>query len=332
MLRRRRSSSRRNRPWKSLPRRSPHSRMKALPCLARPTIRGRPWMRTCTTREQPRTRCVRCGEPGKRGMNIHEYQAKDVLRGFDVPVPRGRPAFSVDEAVRCAEALGGTAWVVKAQIHAGGRGKGGGVKLVRSLDDVRSEAQRMLGMTLVTKQTGPHGRVVHRLYVEEASDIARELYLSALVDRAIGRIAFIASIAGGMDIEDVARASPEKIATFHVDPAAGYSAFIGRNIAHALGLEGEQARQAVALVEQLYAAYVAKDMSLLEINPLVVTKDGRVVCLDAKIVFDDNALFRHADVQNLRDPDEEDPSERAAARYDLSYIKLAASIGCMVNG
>jgi len=265
-------------------------------------------------------------------MNIHEYQAKDVLRGFDVPVPRGRPAFSVDEAVRCAEALGGTAWVVKAQIHAGGRGKGGGVKLVRSLDDVRSEAQRMLGMTLVTKQTGPHGRVVHRLYVEEASDIARELYLSALVDRAIGRIAFIASIAGGMDIEDVARASPEKIATFHVDPAAGYSAFIGRNIAHALGLEGEQARQAVALVEQLYAAYVAKDMSLLEINPLVVTKDGRVVCLDAKIVFDDNALFRHADVQNLRDPDEEDPSERAAARYDLSYIKLDGSIGCMVNG
>jgi succinyl-CoA synthetase beta subunit len=265
-------------------------------------------------------------------MNIHEYQAKAVLGAFGVPVPRGRPAFSVDEAVRCAEAMGGNTWVVKAQIHAGGRGKGGGVKVVHSLDEVRAEAQRMMGMTLVTKQTGPHGRIVHRLYIEEASDIARELYLSALVDRGNGRIAFIASREGGMDIEEVARNTPEKILTFHVDPASGYSGFIGHSIAHELKLEGDQAKQAAALVEDLYAAYVAKDMSLLEINPLVVTKAGRVLCLDAKIVFDDNALFRHADVQNLRDPEEEDPSERAAAKYDLSYIKLDGSIGCMVNG
>jgi succinyl-CoA synthetase beta subunit len=265
-------------------------------------------------------------------MNIHEYQAKEVLRGFGVPVPRGIAAFSVDEAVKAAEELGGPVWVVKAQIHAGGRGKGGGVKVVKSLDDVRREAERMLGMTLVTHQTGPHGRVVRRLYIEDGSAIARELYLSALVDRGSSRIAFIASTEGGMDIEAVAKETPEKIQTFTVDPAAGYSPYVGLEIATALNLHGDQAKQCGALIRQLYEAFLAKDMSLLEINPLVVTKDGHVICLDAKINFDDNALFRHKDVAALRDPDEEDPMEREAAKYELSYVKLDGSIGCMVNG
>ena len=265
-------------------------------------------------------------------MNIHEYQAKDVLRQFGAPVPRGKAAFSVAEAVAAAKELGGPVWVVKAQIHAGGRGKGGGVKLVRSPDDVAKEAERMLGMTLVTHQTGPHGRVVRRLYIEEGSDIARELYLSALVDRTTSRIAFIASTEGGMDIEEVAKKTPEKIVTFQIDPAAGYSAHTGRAIAAALKLGGDQSKQIVALIESLYRAFIAKDMSLLEINPLVVTKSGQVICLDAKVNFDDNALERHRDVQALRDPDEEDPSEREAAKYDLNYIKLDGSIGCMVNG
>jgi succinyl-CoA synthetase beta subunit len=265
-------------------------------------------------------------------MNIHEYQAKTVLKGFGVSVPRGLPAFTVDEAVKAAEQLGGPVWVVKAQIHAGGRGKGGGVKVVRSIEDVRKEATRMLGMTLVTHQTGPHGRVVRRLYVEEGSSIERELYLSALVDRETSRIAFIASTEGGMDIEQVAKTTPEKILTFQVEPAAGYQPYVGRNIATALKLKGEQAKQCGKLIEGLYNAFSAKDMSLLEINPLVVTKDGQVICLDAKINFDDNALFRHKDVAELRDPDEEDPTEREAAKYDLSYVKLDGSIGCMVNG
>jgi succinyl-CoA synthetase beta subunit len=265
-------------------------------------------------------------------MNIHEYQAKEVLRAFGAPTPKGKPAFSVDEAVAAAKELGGPVWVVKAQIHAGGRGKGGGVKLVRSLEDVAKEAKRMLGMTLVTHQTGPHGRVVRRLYIEEGSDIGRELYLSALVDRATSRVAFIASIEGGMDIEEVAKKTPEKIVTFQVDPTAGYSPHTGRAIAAALMLEGEQSKQTVGLIESLYNAFTAKDMSLLEINPLVVTKAGQVICLDAKVNFDDNALYRHRDVQTLRDPDEEDPTEREAAKYDLNYIKLDGSIGCMVNG
>ena len=265
-------------------------------------------------------------------MNIHEYQAKEVLRGFGVPVPRGMPAFSVDEAVKAAEELGGPVWVVKAQIHAGGRGKGGGVKVVRSLEDVRKEATRMLGMTLVTHQTGPHGRVVRRLYIEDGSAIARELYLSALVDRATSRVAFIASTEGGMDIEEVAKSSPDRILTFQVEPAAGYQPYVGRDIAAALKLSGDEAKQCGRLVEGLYNAFLAKDMSLLEINPLVVTKDGKVVCLDAKINFDDNSLFRHKDVTELRDPEEEDPTEREAAKYDLSYVKLDGSIGCMVNG
>src|SRR6185312_8363349 len=265
-------------------------------------------------------------------MNIHEYQAKEVLRAYGAPTPRGRAAFSVDEAVAAAQELGGPIWVVKAQIHAGGRGKGGGVKVVRSLDEVKREATRMLGMVLVTHQTGPHGRVVRRLYIEDGSDIARELYLSALVDRETSRIAFIVSTEGGMDIEEVAKTAPGKIQTFRIDPAAGFGAHTGRAIAAALNLVGDQAKQTGAVVEAVYNAFIGKDMSLLEINPLVVTKAGQVICLDAKINFDDNALYRHRDVQALRDPDEEDPTEREAAKYDLNYIKLDGSIGCMVNG
>jgi succinyl-CoA synthetase beta subunit len=265
-------------------------------------------------------------------MNIHEYQAKEILRAFGAPVPRGLPAFSVEEAVHAAKELGGPVWVVKAQIHAGGRGKGGGVKVVKSLEDVEKEARRMLGMTLVTHQTGPAGRVVKRLYIEDGSAIERELYLSALVDRATSRIAFIASTEGGMDIEEVAHKTPDKIATFQVEPAAGYSPYVGVEIATALKLKGDQIKQSGALIKSIYDAFVAKDMSLLEINPLVVTKDGKVVCLDAKINFDDNALYRHKDVAELRDYGEEDPTEVEASRYDLSYIKLDGTIGCMVNG
>ena len=265
-------------------------------------------------------------------MNIHEYQAKELLRGFGVPVPKGQPAFTVEEAVKAAEALGGPVWVVKAQIHAGGRGKGGGVKVVKSIADVRKEAERMLGMTLVTHQTGPAGRLVKRLYIEDGSAIDRELYLSALVDRATSRIAFIVSTEGGMDIEEVAHSTPDKIHTFQIEPAAGYSPYVGNEIAHALGLKGDQAKQTGKLVKSLYEAFIAKDMSMLEINPLVVTKDGNIICLDAKVNFDSNALYRHKDVQDLRDLDEEDPAEVEASKYDLSYIKLDGEIGCMVNG
>ena len=265
-------------------------------------------------------------------MNIHEYQAKQVLSQFGVPVPRGHVAFSADEAVKAAEELGGPVWVVKAQIHAGGRGKGGGVKLVKSIDEVREEATRMLGMTLVTHQTGPEGKEVGRVYIEEGSDIARELYLSALVDRATSRVSFIASTEGGMDIEEVAEKTPEKIITVSVDPAAGISGHHARQIAFALGLEGEQVKQATKLIANLYKAFVEKDMSLLEINPLVVTGAGDLVCLDAKVNFDSNALYRHADIVELRDLAEEDPAEIEASKYDLSYIKLDGKIGCMVNG
>jgi succinyl-CoA synthetase beta subunit len=265
-------------------------------------------------------------------MNIHEYQAKEILRSFGTPVPRGKAAFSVDEAVAAARELPGPVWVVKAQIHAGGRGKGGGVKVVKSIADVEKEAKRMLGMTLVTHQTGPQGREVKRLYIEDGSAIARELYLSALVDRATSRIAFIVSTEGGMDIEEVAHKTPERIATFQIEPAAGYSPYIGNQIAAALQLKGDEIKQCGAVVKSLYDAFVAKDMSLLEINPLVVTKSGQIICLDAKINFDDNALYRHKDVQALRDLGEEDPTEVEASKYDLSYIKLDGSIGCMVNG
>jgi succinyl-CoA synthetase beta subunit len=265
-------------------------------------------------------------------MNIHEYQAKAVLAKYGVAVPRGFPAFSPEEAVEGAKKLGGPVYVVKAQIHAGGRGKAGGVKVVKSLEDVKKEATRLLGSTLVTHQTGPAGKQVNRLYVEEGSQIARELYLSVLVDRSTSRIAFIASTEGGMDIEEVAHKTPEKILTFSIDPASGISSFHGRKVAFALGLEGDLNAQGVALVEKLYKAFVAEDMSQLEINPLVVTGDNKLICLDAKVGFDDNALYRHKDIVELRDITEEDPAEVEASKYDLNYVKLDGKIGCMVNG
>jgi succinyl-CoA synthetase beta subunit len=265
-------------------------------------------------------------------MNIHEYQAKAVLREFGVPTPRGLPAFTVDEAVRAAHQLGGPVWVVKAQIHAGGRGKAGGVKVVKSIDDVQKEAQRLLGSTLVTNQTGPAGRQVRRTYIEEGSAIDREFYLSALVDRASGCIALVVSTEGGMDIEKVAHDTPDKITTLTIDPATGIMPHHGRRVAQALGLSNDLAKQAETLVNKLYAAFVAKDMSLLEVNPLVVTKDGQLICLDAKIGFDDNALYRHTDVAALRDLNEEDDKEIEASKYDLSYVALEGTIGCMVNG
>ena len=265
-------------------------------------------------------------------MNIHEYQAKAVLREFGVETPRGHAAFSVDEAVKAAEELGGPVWVVKAQIHAGGRGKGGGVKVVKSIDEVKAESERILGMQLITHQTGPEGKQVNRLYVEDGSAIARELYLSCLVDRETSRIAFIASTEGGMDIEQVAHDTPEKILTINVDPAAGYSPYIGRDIAFALKLEGDQIKQCVKLISNLYTAFVAKDMSLLEINPLVVTEAGDLLCLDAKVNFDDNAVERHKDIMELRDLSEEDDKEIEASKHDLSYVALDGTIGCMVNG
>ncbi len=265
-------------------------------------------------------------------MNIHEYQAKAVLAKYGVAVPRGIPAFTPEEAVAAAQKLGGPVYVVKAQIHAGGRGKAGGVKVVKSVDDVKAEATRLLGSTLVTHQTGPAGKQVNRLYVEEGSSIARELYLSVLVDRATSRIAFIASTEGGMDIEEVAHKTPEKILTFSIDPASGISSFHGRKVAFALGLEGDLNAQGVDLVQKLYNAFVAEDMSQLEINPLVVTGDNKLVCLDAKVGFDDNALYRHKDIVELRDITEEDPAEVEASKYDLNYVKLDGKIGCMVNG
>jgi succinyl-CoA synthetase beta subunit len=265
-------------------------------------------------------------------MNIHEYQGKAVLREFGVPVPRGLPAFSVDEAVKAATELATPVVVVKAQIHAGGRGKAGGVKVVKSVDDVRKEATRLLGSTLVTHQTGPHGKQVNRLYIEEGSLIDREFYLSALVDRESSRIAFVVSTAGGMDIEAVAHATPEKIMTFSVDPATGVMPHHGRRVAQTLGLAGELSKQVQSLVGKLYAAFVAKDMSLLEINPLVVTKSGELICLDAKIGFDDNALYRHPEIMALRDLTEEDEKEVEASKYDLNYVALDGTIGCMVNG
>ncbi len=265
-------------------------------------------------------------------MNIHEYQAKAVLKGFGVSVPRGGIAFSPDEAVQHAESLGGPVWVVKAQIHAGGRGKGGGVKVVKSVEDVRAEADRMLGMTLITHQTGPEGKEVGRVYIEEGSEIESELYLSILVDRATSKVSFIASTEGGMDIEEVAAETPEKILTVGVDPIAGITDANGQEIAAALELTGNQVDQCVTLVKNLYKAFVDTDMSLLEINPLVVNSAGDLICLDAKVNFDSNALYRHDDIVELRDLSEEDPAEVEASKYDLSYVKLDGSIGCMVNG
>jgi succinyl-CoA synthetase beta subunit len=275
-------------------------------------------------------------------MNIHEYQAKAVLQEFGLPVSRGTAIFSADEAQAAAQDLGGPLWVVKSQIHAGGRGKGrfqepeagdqGGVRLARSLAEVTTFARQMLGRTLVTVQTGAAGKQVNRLYLEDGSDIASEFYLSALVDRATGRVAFVVSTEGGMDIEQVAHATPEKIVTFAVDPATGVMPHHGRTVAKALGLSGGLARQAEDVVAKLYTAFVAKDMAMLEINPLVVTKDGQLRCLDAKISFDPNALYRHPDIVALRDLTEEDPKEIAASKHDLAYIALDGTIGCMVNG
>jgi succinyl-CoA synthetase beta subunit len=265
-------------------------------------------------------------------MNIHEYQGKAVLRAFGVPVPRGHAAFSVDEAVKAATDLGTPVVVVKAQIHAGGRGKAGGVKVVKSVADVKKEAERLLGSILVTHQTGPHGKQVNRLYIEEGSAIDRELYLSALVDRESSRVAFVASAAGGVNIEEVAHETPEKITTVTVDPVTGVCPFHVRLIGGALGLGPDLQKQLSALLTGLYKAFVEKDMSLLEINPLIVTKGGQLLCLDAKIGFDDNALYRHPDIQALRDLTEEDEKEIEASKFDLNYVALDGTIGCMVNG
>src|SRR5690242_11555826 len=265
-------------------------------------------------------------------MNIHEYQAKAVLREFGVPVPRGAPAFSVEEAVNGAQELGGPVWVVKARIHAGGRGKAGGVKVVKSIDDVKKEATRLLGSTLVTHQTGPKGKQVNRLYVEEGSAIDREFYLSMLLDRETSRVALVVSTEGGMDIEQVAHDTPDKITTIQVDPVANICPHHVRAAAQALKLDADLTKQLSPLLTNLYKAFVDVDMSLLEINPLVVTKDKKLICLDAKVSFDDNALYAHPDIAALRDETEEDEKEIQASKYELNYIALDGTIGCMVNG
>jgi succinyl-CoA synthetase beta subunit len=265
-------------------------------------------------------------------MNIHEHQAKELLAGFGVPVPRGTAAFTVDDAVAAANALGGPVWVVKAQIHAGGRGKAGGVKVVSSIDDVRQTATTLLGKTLVTHQTGPQGREVKRLYVEEGCDIADELYLSLLVDRGSSRVTIIASSEGGMDIEEVAASQPEKILSVSIDPATGLQPHHWRRLAQVMGISGTTAKQLPKFLSGLVNAFGTLDASLVEINPLVVTGSGDLLALDAKMSFDDNALYRHADVMALRDLAEEDPAEVRASEFDLNYIKLDGNIGCMVNG
>ena len=275
-------------------------------------------------------------------MNIHEYQAKALLKTYGLPVAAGVPITSAADAASAAASLPGPLYVVKSQIHAGGRGKGkfkelapdakGGVRLAKSIDDVKTFAQQMLGATLVTIQTGEHGKQVNRLYIEDGSDIEKEFYLSALVDRETSEIAFVVSTEGGMDIEEVAHKTPEKIITFSVDPATGVMPHHGRTVAQALGLKGELAKQAEKLIAQLYTAFVAKDMAMLEINPLIITKDGNLRCLDAKVSFDSNSLYRHPDVVALRDTTEEDAKEIEASKYDLAYIALDGTIGCMVNG
>jgi len=265
-------------------------------------------------------------------MNIHEYQAKALISKYGVATPPGHVAYTPEEAVQAAQKLGGNVWVVKAQIHAGGRGKAGGVKVVKSVEDVKATAQKMLGMTLVTHQTGPAGKVVKRIYVEGGCDIKRELYLGMLVDRATSRITIMASAEGGVEIEEVAAKTPEKILKVAVDPATGIQPFHTRKIAFFLGLEGNQIASAAKFITAMYSAFNALDCSIVEINPLVVTGAGEVLALDAKVNFDDNALFRHKDIEELRDPDEEDPAELEAAKHSLNYIKLDGSIGCMVNG
>jgi succinyl-CoA synthetase beta subunit len=274
-------------------------------------------------------------------MNIHEYQAKELLKGYGVAVPDGHVAWTPDEAVAAAAKLPGPVYVVKSQIHAGGRGAGhfaedatgkGGVRLARSSDEVRAAAEAMIGHTLVTKQTGPHGRVVRRVYVEAGCDIARELYLSLLVDRVTGRVTLIASTEGGMAIEEVAASHPEKILRVGVDPATGISGFHARRLAHGLGLTGKQGAAFNRFIPALYAAFTSLDCTIVEINPLVVTGADQVIALDAKVSFDDSALFRHPELAKLRDEAEEDPKELEAAKYELNYVALDGTIGCMVNG
>lgn len=275
-------------------------------------------------------------------MNIHEYQAKALLRQYGAPVSDGRIVMKADEAKTCASEMDGPLWVVKAQIHAGGRGKGsfkeaeagekGGVRLAKSVEEAEELTRQMLGRTLVTHQTGPAGKQVNRIYIEDGSDIARELYLALLVDRQTSRVSFVASTEGGMDIEEVAAHTPEKIVSFSVDPASGLSDFHGRRVAFALGLEGAQVKQCVALVKNLYRMFIEKDMEMLEINPLIVTPEGNIKCLDAKMGFDNNALYRQPDIMALRDETEEDSKELAASKFDLNYIALDGEIGCMVNG
>jgi succinyl-CoA synthetase beta subunit len=265
-------------------------------------------------------------------MNIHEYQAKALLKDYGVAVLPGQVAYTADEAEAAARTLGGPAWMVKAQIHAGGRGKGGGVKLARSVEEVRQLAERMLGMSLITHQTGPEGRQVRRVYVEDGCTIARELYLGAVIDRADGRLTLMASTEGGVEIEEVAARTPEKIGKVAIDPAIGFQPFHGRKIAFGLGLAGKQVSKAVAFMRRVYRAFTELDASLIEINPLVVTEDGDLVALDAKMNFDGNALYRQPKLVELRDLDEEDPHEIEASRHELNYIKLDGNIGCMVNG
>jgi succinyl-CoA synthetase beta subunit len=269
-------------------------------------------------------------------MKIHEYQAKEILKKYGVPIPKGIPAFSPDEAERAAKTLIGETGVqtvvVKAQIHAGGRGKGGGVKVVKGAEAARESAQKMLGMTLVTPQTGPGGRIVKRLLVEQGVAIAKELYAGMLVDRGSGRVVVMASAEGGMDIEEVAAKHPEKILKELVDPVLGLAGYQARNLAYGLGLKGDAAKSAAAFLIKLYKAFIEVDGSLAEINPLVVTADGKVLALDCKFNFDDNALYRHTDIEAYRDLDEEEPAEIEAKKFDLSYIKLDGTIGCMVNG
>ncbi|HEY1284302.1 MAG TPA: ADP-forming succinate--CoA ligase subunit beta [Steroidobacteraceae bacterium] len=265
-------------------------------------------------------------------MNLHEYQAKDVFRSYGIPVPAGRVAASPDEAASAAESLGGSVWVVKAQVHAGGRGKAGGVKVAREVDAVRAAAKGMLGKPLVTKQTGPEGLPVNRVYVECGSEIEREIYLSLTLNRERGRIAVIASAAGGMDIEEVAARTPEKILTVNVDPAAGLQPYQCRKLAFGLGLSGKQVGEFQAILTGLHRLYQEKDASLVEVNPLIVTKAGQLVALDAKINIDANALFRQPQLAKLRDPSQEDPMERRASEHDLNYVSLEGDIACMVNG
>jgi succinyl-CoA synthetase beta subunit len=265
-------------------------------------------------------------------MKIHEYQGKELFRRYGVPVPRGVPAFSVDEAVKAAQALGGPVWVVKAQIHAGGRGKGGGVKLARSIDEVRQRAQEILGMQLVTHQTGAAGQKVRRLLVEEGADIKKELYVGMVIDRATQRVTLMASSEGGMDIEEVAAHTPEKIHKVHIDPSAGLTDAEADDVATKIGIPAASLPAARTVLQGLYKAFWETDASLAEINPLILTGDGRVIALDSKMNFDSNALYRHPEIVEMRDLDEEDPAEVEASKFDLTYIQLDGNIGCLVNG